>query len=169
MNKTCCCSTGLLKIALAEAEARAGDPDRAVAILDEALATAHRTGYRAFAAELHRARGEILLERDSPNLAQAEEALLAAIEIAQLQGSRSFELRAVLSLAELYQSMGRPNEAHAVIAPGLEGFALTSEMPEIAEAEALLAGLGETGEVKSAAASRQRRLQLQTSYSQAVM
>ena len=30
---------GLLKIALAEAEARAGDPDRALAILDEALAT----------------------------------------------------------------------------------------------------------------------------------
>ena len=30
---------GLLKIALAEAEARAGDPDRGVAILDEALAT----------------------------------------------------------------------------------------------------------------------------------
>ena len=30
---------GLLKIALAEAEARAGDPDRAIAILDEALAT----------------------------------------------------------------------------------------------------------------------------------
>ena len=35
---------GLLKIALAEAEARAGDPDRAVAILDEALATCDRTG-----------------------------------------------------------------------------------------------------------------------------
>ena len=31
---------GLLKIALAEAEAGAGDPDRAFAILDEALATA---------------------------------------------------------------------------------------------------------------------------------
>ena len=30
---------GLFKIALAEAEARAGDPDRAIAILDEALAT----------------------------------------------------------------------------------------------------------------------------------
>ena len=35
---------GLLKIALAEAEARAGDFDRAVAILDEALATCDRTG-----------------------------------------------------------------------------------------------------------------------------
>ena len=34
---------GLLKIALAEAEARAGDFDRAVAILDEALATCDRT------------------------------------------------------------------------------------------------------------------------------
>ena len=46
---------GLLKNALAEAEARAGDPVRAVAILDEALATADHTGYRAFQAELHRA------------------------------------------------------------------------------------------------------------------
>ena len=53
---------GLLKIALAEAEAQAGDADRAVAILDEALATCDRTGYRAFEAELHRARGEILLQ-----------------------------------------------------------------------------------------------------------
>ena len=53
---------GLLKIALAEAEARAGDPDRAIAILDEALATCDRLGHRAFEAELHRVRGEILLE-----------------------------------------------------------------------------------------------------------
>ena len=53
---------GLFKIALAEAEARAGDTDRAVAILDEALATSDRTGYRAFEAELHRVRGEILLQ-----------------------------------------------------------------------------------------------------------
>ena len=45
----------LLKIALADAEARAGDPGRAIAILDETLATSDRTGGRAFAAELHRA------------------------------------------------------------------------------------------------------------------
>ena len=55
---------GLLKVALAEAEARAGDPGRAIALLDEALMTCDRTGYRAFEAELHRARGEILLKRD---------------------------------------------------------------------------------------------------------
>ena len=58
---------GLFKIALAEAEARAGDPGRGIAILDEALATHDRMGYRAFEAELHRARGEILLKRDPSN------------------------------------------------------------------------------------------------------
>jgi len=44
---------GLLKIALAEAEARAGYPDRAITIPDEALATCDRLGFRAFKAELH--------------------------------------------------------------------------------------------------------------------
>ena len=55
---------GLFKIALAEAEARAGDVDRAIVILDEALATSDRAGYRAFEAELHRVRGEMLLNCD---------------------------------------------------------------------------------------------------------
>ena len=131
---------GLLTVALAETEARAGDPDRAVATLDEALATCDRTGYRAFEAELHRARGDILLKRDPANPAPAEEALRTAIAVAKRQGTRSFELRAALSLAKLYQSTGRPVDAHAVLAPALEGFSPTPEMPEIAEAQALLAG-----------------------------
>ena len=58
---------GLLKVVLAEAEALAGDSGRAIAIIDEALATSNRTGYRAFEAELHRARGETLLKRDPAN------------------------------------------------------------------------------------------------------
>jgi predicted ATPase len=125
---------GLLKFALAEAEARAGDVDRAVAILDEPLATCVLTGHRAFEAELHRVRGEMLLRRAPANPARAEEAFLAAIAVAKQQGARSFELRAALSLAKLYQSAGRLVEARAVLAPALEGFSPTSEMPEIAEA-----------------------------------
>ena len=160
---------GLLKIALAEAEARAGDPDRAIAILDEALATCDRTGYRAFEAELHRARGEILLKRDPANPAPAEEAFLTAIAVAKQQGTRSFELRAALSLAKLYQSTGRPAEAHAVLAPALEGFSPTPEMPEIAEAQALLAALAETDEVKAEAAQRQRLTQLHVAYGNALI
>jgi predicted ATPase len=129
---------GQLKIALAEAETRAGDVDRALAILDEALATCRRTGHRAFEADLNRVRGEMLLKRDRANPAAAEEAFQTAIAVAKQQGARSFELRAALSLAKLYQSTGRPVEAHAVLAPALEGFAPTPEMPEIAEARALM-------------------------------
>ena len=116
---------------------------------------ADRIGYRAFEAELHRARGEILLKRDPANPAPAEEAFLTAIAVAKQQGTRSFELRAALSLAKLYQSTGRPADAHAVLAPALEGFAPTPEMPEIAEAQALLAALAQDrrGQSRSRAAA----------------
>jgi predicted ATPase len=129
---------GIIKIALSEAEARAGDLERAIATLDEALATVERNGYRAFEAELRRARGEMLLRRDPSDFAVAEPALQAAVAVARRQGTRAFELRAAMSLARLYQSTGRLVEAHATLAPALEGFSATPEMPEIAEAQALL-------------------------------
>ena len=69
-------------------------------------------------------------------------------------------MRAALALAKLYQSTGRPADAHAVLAPALEGFAPTPEMPEIAEAQALLAALAETDEVKAETPRRQRLTQL---------
>ena len=141
---------GLAKVSLAEAEARAGDIDRAAEILDEALATCDRTGDRAFEAKLHRVRGETLLKRDSANPAGAEEALQTAVAVARRQAARSFELRAALALAKLYQSTGRPADAHAVLAQALEGFAPTPEMPEIAEAQALLAALADTAGVRKA-------------------
>jgi predicted ATPase len=154
---------------LAELEAEGDDADGPLRRIDEALALANETGERWTDAPLHRIRGAILRKRDPANPAPAEEAFLAAIAIAQAQKARSFELQAALALAKLYQSTGRPVEAHAVLAPALEGFCPTPEMQEIAEAQALLAALMETDEVKSAAASRQRRLQLQTRYGQAMM
>ena len=73
----------------------------------------------------------------------------AAISIARDRGARSFGLQAALRLAKLYQSTGRPSvEAHDALAPALEGFAPTPEMPEIAEAQAMLAALSQTAEVK---------------------
>ena len=159
---------GVVKIALAQAEARAGDVDRAIAILNEALATVRRTGCRAFEAELNRVRGELLSQRDPANSAAAERALEAAIAIAREQGTRSFGLRAALSLAKLYQSIGHPVDAHAVLVPALEGFWPTPEMPEIGEAQSLLAALAVTGEVKAAAARRQQRRQLHVAYGNAL-
>jgi hypothetical protein len=88
--------------------------------------------------EAHRVRGEILLKGDPSNPAPAEDALKAAIATASEQGSRSFQLRAALSLSKLYQSTGRPADAFAVLAPALEGFSPTPEMSEIAEVQALM-------------------------------
>jgi predicted ATPase len=89
--------------------------------IDEALVVANETGEHWTDALLHRIRGAILLKRDSPKPAPAEEACHSAIAIAQVQKARSFELKAALVLAKLYQSTGRPAEAHAVLAPALDG------------------------------------------------
>jgi predicted ATPase len=86
---------------LAEAEADAGRADIALAKLDEILTETSATEQRMFDAELHRIRGEVLLQRDPANTAHAEEAYLSAIAIAQQQKAKSFELRAALSLAKL--------------------------------------------------------------------
>ena len=71
----------------------------------------------------------------------AEEAFNTAIAVAKEQGARSYHLQAALPLAKLYQSTGRAAEAHTILALALEGFSPTPEMPEIAEAQALLATL----------------------------
>jgi class 3 adenylate cyclase/predicted ATPase len=159
---------GLLKVALAEAEARAGDPDRAVALIDEGLATAERTSYRAFEAELYRARGQLLLKRDRADPGPAEEALLTAIAVAKRQGTRSFELRAALALAKLYRATCRDANAHATLGPALQGFSPTPEFPEIAEAQALSDALAETEAVKAASEARKRHISLQVSYGNAM-
>jgi hypothetical protein len=55
-----------------------------------------------------------------------------------------------------------------VLAPALEGFSPTPEFPDIGETQALLAELSQSDEVMNAAASRQRRLKLQTNYGRAL-
>jgi predicted ATPase len=126
---------------LAELEATTRGPDSALPLIDQGLSIAEETGEHLTDPYLHRLRGEILLKRNSATLAPAEEAFKTAIAIAEEQGARSYVLLASLSLAKLYQSTARQDDAHAVLAPALEGFTPTLEMPEIAEAQALLQDL----------------------------
>ena len=154
---------------LAELDAEADNSGEALRRVDAALILASETGEHWTDAFLHRVRGEILLKGEPANTASTEEAFLTAIAIAQQQKARSFELRAALSLAKLYQSTGRAGEAYDVLAPALEGFSLTPELPDVEEAQRLLAALAEIDEVRNAAASRQRRLKLQTSYGKTMM
>jgi class 3 adenylate cyclase/predicted ATPase len=131
-----------LAAALAEAEAGAGEIDAGLRRLDDALAELERTEQRWYEAELHRIRGEILLKRDPVNTAAAEQSFQTAIAIAQSQKAGSFKLRAALSLAKLYRAANRGADAHAVLAPTVEGFPPTQQFPELAEAQALLSALG---------------------------
>jgi tetratricopeptide (TPR) repeat protein len=126
---------------LAELEADQMSVEEALTSIDRSIELAREGDNRYIEALLHRTRGDILLRRDPANTAPAVEAYLAASAVAREQGARSLGLQAALKLAKLYQSTGRPAEAHAVLAPALEGFAPTREMPEIAEAKALLSQL----------------------------
>jgi hypothetical protein len=114
-----------------------------LALIDEALVMSQEGWDRLYDSNLHRLRGNILLKRDPPNPAQAEEAFKTSLAIAKQQGARSFELLTSLALAKLYQSTDRLVEARAVLAPALESFSPTPEMPVIAKAQTLLAALVE--------------------------
>jgi tetratricopeptide (TPR) repeat protein len=131
----------MLTVLAAEAEARAGRPDEALALVREALVENAHSGFIFLDAGLRRIAGEIHACRQQPNPAAAEEEFKRAIALARTQGARALELRAALKLAMLYQSTGRSAKAHDVLAPALEGFAPTPEMPEILEGLALLGGI----------------------------
>ena len=126
---------------LAELEAETLGVESALARIEEAMALARQGENRCNLAFPHLLRGELFLKRDPSNAASAEEAFRTALDIAKEQGARSWGLRAAFALAKLYQSTGRLVDAQAVLAPALEGFSPTPEMPEIAEAQALLVAI----------------------------
>jgi predicted ATPase len=127
---------------LAEREAEAGRVEVGLATLDAQLAAIERTGQRWFEAEVYRGRGELLLKLLRPDLAAAESAFMRAIAIARVQQTRTFELRAALSLAKLYKATARNQAASELLVPALVGFDAGPEVPEVEEAQRLLA-LGE--------------------------
>jgi predicted ATPase len=106
--------------------------------LDEQLAAIEQTEERWFDAEVHRVRGELLLKLRRPDLAAAESAFMRAITIARSQQTRTFELRAALSLAKLYQATGRDQVASELLVPVLVGSDPGPEVPEVEEAQRLL-------------------------------
>ena len=154
---------------LAECEAAAGQLNSALATIEQSIAETQRTSVRFFEAESYRIRGKILLKRDPANTAVAEEAFQTAMAIAREQEARSFELRAALALAKLYQSTGRAADAHAVLAPAVEGFSPTPEFPEIEEAHALLDTLTRSDEIKAVSAARQQRAKLHVALGNALI
>jgi hypothetical protein len=69
---------------------------------------------------------------------EAEECFLKAIEIACKQQAKSLELRAVMSLSRLWQSQGKKEEAHRMLAKIYGWFTEGFDTKDLQEAKALL-------------------------------
>jgi predicted ATPase len=123
---------------LAEALALAGEVDEGIAILDEALAKSAASGQKGTDVEIHRLRGELVLQLPRPDPAQAEASFRTALAIAREQGTRGCELRATTSLARLWRDQGRRIEARDLLAPVYGWFTEGFDTADLKEAKALL-------------------------------
>jgi class 3 adenylate cyclase/predicted ATPase len=128
---------------LAEAYGIRGQPEAGLTVLTEALVLVDTTGERWYEPELHRLKGELLLQQSSDNQAEAESCFHHAIEIARSQQAKSFELRTATSLARLWQSQGKRQEAHDLLAPVYHWFTEGFDTADLKDAKALLDALGE--------------------------
>jgi len=72
---------------------------------------------------------------------EAEACFLKAIEIARQQSAKSWELRAVMSLARLWQKQGKKDEARQLLAEIYGWFTEGFDTKDLQEAKALLAEL----------------------------
>jgi predicted ATPase len=121
---------------MAGAYENAGQIEEALTQLNEALQIADRTGEHFFTAELHREKGQLLLQQGRTEA--AEELYRNALSIAGEQEAKLWELRAAVSLARLRRDQGRRAEARDLLAPVYGWFTEGFDTPDLKEAKALL-------------------------------
>jgi predicted ATPase len=127
---------------LAAAYGKAGQTQEGLRVLTEAWEVVSRTGERLGEAELYRLKGELTLQSKVQNpkskVEEAEECFLKAIYIARKQQARSWELRATVSLARLWQQQGKQHEAHKLLLHVYNWFTEGFDTKDLQEAKALL-------------------------------
>jgi class 3 adenylate cyclase/tetratricopeptide (TPR) repeat protein len=130
------CSTGILGNGAA-ACLRAGDPGTAKSALDIATMFRDETGEFFWEPELARLSGEICLAGDERDESEAEQHLQDALQTARSQGAKSFELRAAMSLARLWQKQGKERDALELLTPVYDKFSEGLDTGDLKEADAL--------------------------------
>ncbi len=124
---------------LAELCLRSGRLDEAAGALDDGLAMSQANAERFCLPEFHRIEGELLLARSRDD--DAEGALTRALALADELGSRSFALRAAISLARMWRARGRSAEAAELLAPSYDRFTEGFDTADLKDAKALLEDL----------------------------
>jgi len=126
---------------LAEVYGIQGESEEGLTVLTEALTHVDTTGERWYESEIYRLKGELLLQQNSDNQAEAESCFHHAISIAQSQQAKSWELRAATSLARLWCQQGKRQEAHDLLAQVYNWFTEGFDTADLQEAKALLDAL----------------------------
>jgi adenylate cyclase len=121
---------------LGQASGKAGQAEEGLGMLEEALAHVEETGEHYYEAEILRFQGELLLLQGEE--ADAETSFEEAIEVARHQQAKSWELRATVSLARLWQEQDRQEEARKVLTEIYGWFTEGFDTPDLIEAQALL-------------------------------
>ncbi len=121
----------------AEAYTAAGQSGRALRALDMGFAVAEQNGERLWVSELHRQKGELLVEMGHGEQ-EVEQEFQQALEIASEQTAKSFELRAATSLARLWGKQRKKDEARDLLAPIYAGFTEGFGTQDLKDAKALL-------------------------------
>jgi predicted ATPase len=102
---------------LAEVHTKAGENETALSIVERTLSNIGDVTGRAWEAELHRQRAQILAALNPSRFREAESCLKKSIEVARGQSAKSLELRAATSLAELWRTQGRLDDARELLEP----------------------------------------------------
>jgi predicted ATPase len=127
----------------AEAYGIIGQPAAGLAVLGEALEVVHAQAERCYEAELHRLKGELLLQsgdRD-PAATAAETCFQQALAVARGQQAKSLELRVAMSLSRLWQRQGKNDAARQLLGDVYAWFTEGFDTADLEEAKALLEAL----------------------------
>jgi len=123
---------------LADAYGQNGQAEEALVAITEAFDLVTQTEERFSEAELHRVKGQLLLEGDAKNEVEAESCFHRAIEIARSQNAKSWELRAATRLARLWCSQRKLDAARDLLTPVYDWFTEGFETADLIEARKLL-------------------------------
>jgi class 3 adenylate cyclase/predicted ATPase len=123
---------------LARAHAELGQFDEAWRVVREAMTAIESSKEKWWEAEVNRIAGEIALVSPEPDAAKAQEYFFRAVAVARQQQAKSWELRASMSLARLWRSQGKVQQARELLAPVYGWFTEGFDTRDLKEAKALL-------------------------------
>ena len=130
--------TPLFLSRLAQAHGELGNVQEATRCIGEAIQAVEKTKERWCEADIRRIAGEIALISSERDQAEAEAYFERALAVARQQQAKSWELRAAVSMARLWRSQGKPQQARQLLAPVYGWFTEGFDTRDLKEAKALL-------------------------------